>query len=120
LQDDLRICNLPAANQQASCAPSRPRPTSLLSRLTRLAIDIFEAESAGPEFRPGGGYEAVIRDAASLVLDEGDEEPESTMKDPLDPALQSLFELMDDTVYDWAGAYGTGANPDLGDPNSPW
>lgn len=96
----------------AARAPSRPRPESLLARLTRLAIDIFEAESEGPEFRSGGGYEAVIRDAASLVLDNNRDEPASIVQDPLDPAIQSLFDLMDDTVYEWPSMYDNSPGTD--------
>lgn len=42
------------------------------------------------------------------------------MQDPLDPALQSLFELMDDTVFEWPGTYDTGSDPDLGSLSGPW
>lgn len=82
-------------------APSRPRPQSLLARLTRLALNIFEAESDGSEYRSGGGYEAVVRHAASLVLEKGQARSMVIPEETSDPALQSLFDLMDDTVYEW-------------------
>lgn len=125
--DDLHILSIPTAESPASRAPAKPRPHSLLARLTKFAIEIFECESKGPEFRSGGGYEAVIRDAASIVLDnknshhhgkhEDDDEsgvnnqvnnvggPTIIAQDTLDPAIQSLFDLMDDTVYEWPNVY---------------
>ncbi|KAH8682142.1 hypothetical protein BX600DRAFT_447839 [Xylariales sp. PMI_506] len=101
IDDDLRISNLPNTNSPARRVPLKPRPDSILARLTRIAVDIFEAETSGPEFRPEGGYEAVVRDAASLVLDQNPEQPVQIAQGSLDPAIQSLFDLMDDTVYDW-------------------
>ncbi|KAF2113898.1 hypothetical protein BDV96DRAFT_647399 [Lophiotrema nucula] len=105
IDDDLQILGLSATTTSTTCVPSRPRPNSILARLTRLALDIFEAETEGPEFRSGGGYEAVIRDAASAVLDKGQEQLASITQDPLDPAFRSLFELLDDTVYEWPSVY---------------
>ncbi|KAF3011683.1 hypothetical protein E8E14_007521 [Neopestalotiopsis sp. 37M] len=127
IDDDLHILSIPTAESPASRAPAKPRPHSLLARLTKFAIEIFECESKGPEFRSGGGYEAVIRDAASIVLDnknshhhgkhEDDDEggvnnqvnnvggPTIIAQDTLDPAIQSLFDLMDDTVYEWPNVY---------------
>ncbi|KAK6073852.1 hypothetical protein SCUP234_07035 [Seiridium cupressi] len=115
--DDLQILGIPTMDISTARAPSRPRPDSLLARLTRLSMDIFEAESDGPEFRSGGGYEAIIRDAASLVLDKGQDQPASIAQDPLDPAIQSLFDLMDDTVYEWPSIYENdgGAEPNFAD-----
>lgn len=99
LPDNLQILAITAASSVR--APSKPRSCSLLARLTRLALDIFEAESDGPEFRSGGGYEAVVRDAASVVLEKGQELLPTMPDHSLDPALQSLFDLMDDTMYEW-------------------
>ncbi|KAM0817789.1 putative Zn(2)-C6 fungal-type domain-containing protein [Seiridium cardinale] len=117
IDDDLQILGIPTMDISTARAPSRPRPDSLLARLTRLSMDIFEAESDGPEFRSGGGYEAIIRDAASLVLDKGQDQPASIAQDPLDPAIQSLFDLMDDTVYEWPSIYENdgGAEPNFAD-----
>lgn len=103
--DDLKILSISIADPLAAQAPARPRPESLLARLTKLAIDIFEAESEGPDFRSGGSYEAVIRDAASVVLDKGTERPTQIAEDPLDPTFRSLFDLMDDTVFEWPNVY---------------
>lgn len=90
------------------CAPSRPRPDSILARLARLAVDIFAIELEVPESHPGSDYRAVIRDAASAVLNK-DQEPSSIAQDPLGPAFQSLFELLDDTMYDWPNLYNESA-----------
>ncbi|ETS77307.1 hypothetical protein PFICI_11181 [Pestalotiopsis fici W106-1] len=106
IDDDLHILSIPTAESSASRAPAKPRSHSLLARLTKFAIEIFECESKGPEFRSGGGYEAVIRDAASIVLDdESSSQAAPIAQDTLDPAIQSLFDLMDDTVYEWPSVY---------------
>ncbi|KAI4595084.1 hypothetical protein KJ359_007337 [Pestalotiopsis sp. 9143b] len=84
----------------------------------QFAMDIFEAESDGPEFRSGGGYEAVIRDAASIVLDESDDQAAAIAQDTLDPAIQSLFDLMDDTVYEWPSVYDEDIMPTSNFANS--
>lgn len=118
IDDDLQILGIPTADSSATRAPAKPRAHSLLVRLTRFAMDIFEAESDGPEFRSGGGYEAVIRDAASIVLDESDDQAVAIAQDTLDPAIQSLFDLMDDTVYEWPSVYDEDIMPTSSFANS--
>jgi hypothetical protein len=74
-----------------------------LARLCRLAVDIFEADSEDIDTRPEGCYTTIVRDAASLVLDQSREEPAQIAQDPLNPAVQSIFDLMEDAVFDWSG-----------------
>ena len=63
-------------------------------------------------------YEAVIRDAASIVLDESDDQAVAIAQDTLDPAIQSLFDLMDDTVYEWPSVYDEDIMPTSSFANS--
>ncbi|KAH8895328.1 hypothetical protein GQ53DRAFT_49766 [Thozetella sp. PMI_491] len=103
IDEDLRIIHSQAAGSSTTCAPFKPRPGSTLARLCRLAVDIFEADSGDIDTRPEGCYTAIVRDAASLVLGHSREEPTQIAQDPLNPAVQSIFDLMEDAVFDWSG-----------------
>jgi hypothetical protein len=73
-------------------------------------MDIFEVGSNATQFHPGSGYRAVIHDAASAVLDDNREQPSSLAQDPTHPAFQSLFDMLDDTMYDWPNLYNESAS----------
>jgi energy-coupling factor transporter ATP-binding protein EcfA2 len=106
--DDLQILELSTRKVSATHAPSRPRPNSILARLTKLALDIFQTETGGLENHSGSGYQTIVRDVAAIVLDESQEHITSITQDPLDPAFRSLFDLPDGTVQEWPDIFNEG------------
>ncbi|ORY56910.1 uncharacterized protein BCR38DRAFT_528290 [Pseudomassariella vexata] len=109
IDHDLRICSLSTTAPFTTRAPSKPQPSSILARLARLALDIFSDESETSDFRPEGDFSAIVRNAASLVLDRGDEHA-GVAQDPFNPAVQSLFDMMNDSVFDWTAYVGDEAS----------
>lgn len=80
--------------------PVYPSSTSIISRIVRLALDIFDGVCSGQEFHPARDFQSIVHNAASLVLAPVD----STSGQELDPsAMQSLFDIMNDTGLEWPG-----------------
>jgi hypothetical protein len=98
--DDLRICSLiPNASLQ-TCAPFLPRSSSVIARLIRLALDIFDGVCRTPAFRPAGDFQAIVHNASSLVL-----APDSNNVQEVDhSAIKSLLGLINDSGLEWPGS----------------
>ena len=100
IQDDLQISILASLDANVNRAPLRPRPTSVIARLAKLAMDIFGHSPKAAALRPIDKISPLVANAASLVLPL-DESDSQVADDSLDPALQELFNLMDDSGLDW-------------------
>ncbi|KAH8698691.1 hypothetical protein BGW36DRAFT_149806 [Talaromyces proteolyticus] len=79
-----------------------PHSSSIIARLLRLALEIFDGVCPTATFHPARDFQAIVHDATSLVLApanfdilEGQE--------PDELALQSLLDLMNDAGLEWPG-----------------
>lgn len=98
--DDLQISILASLDSDTNRAPLRPRHTSIIARLAKLALDIFGHSQKAAAIRPIDKISPLVANAASLVLPLNDTDTR-VADDSLDPALQELFNLMDNSGLDW-------------------
>ncbi|KKY23692.1 putative c6 finger domain [Phaeomoniella chlamydospora] len=103
IDDDLQICSLIQTDSLQHRAPLLPRSASVVSRLLRLALDLFDEVCQIATFRLARDFQAIVNNAASLLLieDQGNaiygHEVDST-------AMQSLLDQMIDSGLDWPGS----------------
>ena len=101
--EDLQICSLTPTALLQTCAPVPPRTTSIVAKLVRLALDIFDGVCRTPAFRPARHFHAIVQNACSLVL--------ATASDTLDrqnydiQGMQSLLDLINDSGLEWPGNF---------------
>lgn len=81
-------------------APRPPRSTSLLARLLRLALDLFDTICQGSNFPLAQELQGVVRDCVLLLLteDDGDRNDEAGVDTT---GMQSLFDQMMDPGFEW-------------------
>lgn len=102
--DDLRICCITPITSLQTRAPLPPRPTSVIARLLRLALDIFDGVCQTPAFHPTRDFQALIHNATSLVL--APRHVDSHNGQEMDQsAIQSLLDLMNDSGLEWPGGF---------------
>jgi hypothetical protein len=77
--------------------------SSLLVRLLRLALDIFDSVCSSTTFHFAQDFHAIVHYAVSLVLVSEEDKQNIEEKDIDDTAIQSLLDLMNDSGVDWAG-----------------
>lgn len=98
--DDLQIRAITPESALRTCSPKQPRSTSVIVRLIRLALDIFEGVCQTPTFHPARDFQVIVKNAASLVLKEETAGPqESQVID--DAALQSLLDSINESGLEW-------------------
>ncbi|KAJ5420523.1 hypothetical protein N7465_003042 [Penicillium sp. CMV-2018d] len=76
---------------------------SVLARLLRLAIDIFDSVCPATTFHFAHDFQAIVHYAVALVLVSEKDEQHIDEKEIDDMAFQSLLDLMNDSGVDWAG-----------------
>ncbi|KIW16284.1 hypothetical protein PV08_06335 [Exophiala spinifera] len=100
VNDELRLRCLTGANSPQNVAPRSPRPGSLLARLLRLALDLFDAMCEGPIFPLAQELQGVVKDCVILLLaDDGGNRNNEVQVDTT--GMQSLFDQMMDPGFDW-------------------
>lgn len=88
--------------------PSKPRASSLLARLSRLALEIFvDGTSAASPLE--NDYASIVRRATSLILSEGSTENDEAALEPLDASLEAFSGLMEDLGWEWPGLHDESA-----------
>jgi len=87
-----------------TCAPTAPRPASLIARLASLALDIFDGVCLTPAFRPARDFQAIVHNACSLVLASGYAEWHNGQEADI-AGMQSLLNLMNDSGLEWPGNF---------------
>ncbi|RDW62413.1 hypothetical protein BP6252_11846 [Coleophoma cylindrospora] len=103
IDDNLRICGLSAPTSSQTCtAPVPPQSTSIITRLVRLALEIFDGVCQSPAFHPARDFQAIVHNASLLIL--SPENTESHNQHEIDnSAMQSLLDLIDDSGLEWPG-----------------
>ncbi len=100
LLDDLRICSITPQSLLETCSPLPPRPTSVITRLVHLALEIFDGVCRTPTFHAARDFRAIVNNASSLVLkpESADSQVGQVMDDS---AIQSLLNSINDSGLDW-------------------
>ncbi|KAF2003887.1 hypothetical protein P154DRAFT_572721 [Amniculicola lignicola CBS 123094] len=107
INDDLQVRNYAGSPiLQGHFAPSKPRPSSLLSRLARLALEIFGVTEHASTFTSDDDYATIVRNATSLLLYESSEAETAQVADDSSSSLQALFDLKEDPAWDWGISFG--------------
>ncbi|PVH83619.1 hypothetical protein DL98DRAFT_652429 [Cadophora sp. DSE1049] len=100
IDDDLQIRTITPENLLQTCSPQPPRSTSVIIRLVRLALSIFEGVCQTPTFHPARDFQVIVKNAASLVLKE--ETADSRDNQVIDDAaLQSLLDSINESGLEW-------------------
>ncbi|ORY35344.1 hypothetical protein BCR39DRAFT_584987 [Naematelia encephala] len=102
VDDNLHICLLNPYDSAQTRAPSPPRPGSILTRLLDLAVAVFDSICGPSCSHPAKDFAAVVNNARSLVLSPSILEAR-TRQDAEAAALQTLYDLMNDSGLEWAG-----------------
>ncbi|PWY83882.1 hypothetical protein BO94DRAFT_625431 [Aspergillus sclerotioniger CBS 115572] len=92
IDGDMQVCTI----GQPMLPPS---PGSIISRLLRLARDLFDAVCSSSTFHPAREFRTIVQNATALVLaSTGHEGP---IVDEL--ALQSVLDQMNEAGFEWPG-----------------
>ncbi|KAK3632733.1 hypothetical protein LTR56_016203 [Elasticomyces elasticus] len=100
VDDDLNICFLNPADTLRNRAPVHPRPGSLLGRVSKLTLDIFNTVCASFTCHPAQDFLPAVVNAIGLVLRDSNET--NGMDETAD---QDLFDVMHETGMDWPGFF---------------
>lgn len=100
--DDLKITTLNPVGVKNASLPQGVATTSVLGRLVRLALDIFDGVCQSPAFHPARDFQAIIHSVFSLIM-----RPIDTDVPPSEEiefgAMQSLLDLMNESGLEWPG-----------------
>lgn len=104
MSEELQINTLNAASSPQPPTYASLTPNSMISRLLRLALEVFDGVCKSPAFHPAQDFQAVVHNASSLILNRGhlDTQEGQNMNDS---AIQSLLDLMNDSGLEWPGNY---------------
>jgi len=100
IDDDLGICCLTSPTSSRNCAPLPPSQDSIIARLVQLATAIFDAVCRDAPSHPARCFQAIVHNAASLILVNGDGVSAESMDDL---TMQSLAHLMGEPGLEWPG-----------------
>ncbi|CAI7594943.1 unnamed protein product [Penicillium palitans] len=104
IDESLQICSQGSSQEKGKILTRLPSSSwSVLARLLRLAIDIFDSVSPATTFHFAHDFQAIVHYAAALVLVSEKDEQHIEEKEIDDMAFQSLLYLMNDSGVDWAG-----------------
>ena len=115
INDDLNVCVLTPPNTQQTRAPAQPRGGALLSRVVRLALDVFHAVTAPFACHPAHDFLPAVENAAGLVLNhsDGGQIGAGGLNEAAD---QDLFDFLNETNADWPSIFGQ-MDPSWQDPH---
>ena len=102
--EELQINTLNTAASPQPPTSACPTTNSIISRLLRLALEVFDDVCKSPAFHPAQDFQAVVHNASSLILNPGHSDTQE--RQPVnDSAIQSLLDLMNDSGLEWPGNY---------------
>lgn len=100
----LQICSQDSSQEKGKLLTRLPSSSwSVLARLLRLAIEIFDSVCPATTFHFSHDFQAIVHYAVALVLVSEKDEQHIEEKEIDDMAFQSLLDLMNDSGVDWAG-----------------
>ncbi|KGO60814.1 hypothetical protein PEX2_100790 [Penicillium expansum] len=104
IDENLQICSQDSSQEKGKTFPRLPSSSwSVLARLLRLAIGIFDSVCPPTTFHFAHDFQAIVHYAVALVLVSEKDKQHIEENEIDDMAIQSLLDLMNDSGVDWAG-----------------